>query len=453
MERLILDITAKPTDEIYEHLITPRVELLSRRELAQTAVRRELVAAGASRAVDELSGMLALARTLGVTVAEAQRLSGFARQTLYTAMNAPPADRFLDQDNERLARLLNIAIVAAGAEQTLAQIAAAMNVAPAALLAPARLLDSLELARFSPAGSEVGDAVLAPTKLSTEWLRLHASSRELDDRAPGYTAYLRVAPADVRRIDAVLGDIVGLGEAAVLPASTAPSVMEGPELAVTVRATDQRAALRCAEAIWKEIGDRIGKSAPMRVADLHPPVSAPNASSAVLDGFLAALTSGLGEEIANRIRGERERYDGGEPERVLAGRCLTMAARELRRKLGRADTEPAPTITDGDAAFEEWVAASGHGLTSATPNSAQIRRPLLEALKLAAERLGPFPGGELASFKAPGERPSEPRKVAPSKGDLAEIARLSGTSIAAGEGDDQHLLAVIRAVLDGTRSS
>jgi hypothetical protein len=444
-----LDIHSDPNDDIYSNLITPRVEVLSRRELAQTAVRRELIAAGAGRAIEELSGLLALASTLGVTVGEAQRLTGFARQTLYTTLNADPAGEFSDRDSERLARLLNIAVVAAGSDQTLAQIAAAMNVVPAVLLGPSRLLDNLGLAKLSVGRSEAGDAVLAPTELSGDWLRLYASSRELDDRVPGYAVYLRVTPEEARQIDAVLGDIVGLGEAALLPASTAPSVMEGPELGITVRATDQRGALRGAEAIWKEIGLHIKSETPMRVADLHPPVGVVNAPSKVLDSFTAGLIARLGEEIANRIRGERERYEGGEPERVLAGRCLTMAARELRRELGNQNAGRSPIITDGDSAFEEWVIVDAPGLTSLSRRSAKIRKPLLEALDLAAERLGPVRGGELGSFRAPGERPSEPRKVAPSTEDLAEIARLSGEAIAAGEGDDRHLLAVIGEVLDG----
>ena len=442
-----MDITSDPNDDIYEHLITPRVKILSRRELAETAVRRELVAAGDAHAVDGLDGLLPLARSLGVTVAETQRLSGFARQTLYKVLKAGPASGFGDRDNERLARLLTIAVIGAGAEQTVAGISAAMNVVAAALVEPAKLLDDLGLARFSP-GEE---ARLAPTELAIDWLRLHVSSRELDDRSPGYSVYLRVESTDLRGIDEAVGEIVGLDEAAILPASIAPSVMNGPELALTVRAPDQRTALRAAEALWEEIGNRIGNAAPMQVADLHPPVSAANAPSAVLDGFVAALAPGLGEELANRIRGERERYDGGEPERVLAGRCLTLAARELRRELGREDDERTPTITNGDSAFDEWQIVQSPGLGSLSQRSAAIRRPLLEALSLAAERLGPFRGGELGSFRAPGERASEPREVAPSPEDLAEIARLCGDAIAAGDSEDRHILAIVRMVLGGGR--
>ena len=441
-----MDIRDNPRDDAFANLLTPRVEILNCRELAQAAVRRELVAAGATRRSGELTGLLPLARTLGVTVAEIQRLSGFARQTVYTALNAPPAGGFLERDSERLARLLNIALVAAGHEQTLAELGEALHVKSGALLGPAGLLDRLELAVLT-GDVKVANARLAPTDLTTEWLRLHTSSRELGDRTPGFAVYIGVDPAEVHAIDAEISEIVGLGEAAILPRSTAPTVMASPELALTVRATDQRSALRAAQAIWTTLGERLGRDAPMRVTDIHLPPTAPNAPSAVLDAFLEGLTAGQGEELVNRLRGEREGFDGGEPERVLAARCLTLAARELRRELGRSDADRVPVIDDGDDAFTEWTAASGIGLGSATPKSGKIRKPLLAALQLAAERLGPFRGGELGSFKAPGARPQVVREVAPSEDDLIEIARLSAAAITARVSEEDELIARMRTAL------
>jgi hypothetical protein len=122
-----------------------------------------------------------------------------------------------------------------------------------------------------------------------------------------------------------------------------------------------------------------------------------------------------------------------------------MAARELRSELGNQASDHAPQITNGDAAFEEWWVAVA-GLGSLTSRPVAIRRPLLEALRLAAERLGPYRGGELASFPAPGERPAEPREVAPSPADLVGMGRLCGEAVAAGGGDDRHLLSVMRMV-------
>jgi hypothetical protein len=430
----------------YEHLVRPQVELLSGRELAWRMARCELIAARPSRNLDELGGLLPLARTLGVSVAEAQLLTGFSRQSLYAVINAQPIEAFRDRDTERLARLLNIAIVAAG-EQKLEQIAAAMNVSPGILVAPAQLLATQGLARFRLAGRDGEEAVLAPTELSNEWLRLHASCREVEGRGPGFSVFIRVAPEDVGRIDAAVGDIAGFEVAAIVPGSTAPGVMDGPELVITLRATDQRAALRGAEEIWTEIAARVGGLPALRVTDLRPPAPPPNAASAVLDAFVDALTWKLEEGIDIRIHGEREHYDGRAPERVLAGRCLTLAARELRRELGREPTDRIPAISDGDAAFDEWNVIRSSDCELPDEQFAGIRRPLLAALELAARCLGPFRGGELAAVRA---RPMEPRKtreVAPSEEDLTEMARLCGEAIAAGQGDDRHLLAVTRTLL------
>ena len=412
----------------FRHLVTPRVRDLSGRELATTAIRRELVAAGNPRSTDQLAVLLPLSRSLALTMAEVQRLSGFARQTLYSALEGEPASDFRDEDTERLARLMTIAIVAAGQEQSLETIGGACHVDSAALVAPARLLEREGRVTLAPSRSP-GKAAIAPTPLAAEWLRIHVSSRELDDRAPGFTVYLEVEAAVAHRIDEVAREIVGLDEAAVLPYSTAPSLMRGPELAITIRASDQRSALQAAQAIWDETCRRLGSSAPMRIADLHPPLTGANAPSAVLDAFVDAICVDLDEELKSRVRGKRERFDGGEPERTLAGRCLTVASRGFWRFVGEDEGGNGREISNGDAAFDEFVALNAS--TSASAEADRAREPLIEALRLAGERLGPFRGGELASFKAPGGTPKIVAEVAPSKEDLAQMARLSAASLKA----------------------
>jgi hypothetical protein len=437
-----MDISAEALQ--FRHLVTPQIGHLSGRELAQAAVRHELIAAGYARSAQELTGLLPLARSLRITMAEAQRLTGYARQTLYSVLDAEAVKEVTYRDMERVARLLSIALAATSRELPLAEAGEVTRITPSALVRPAQLLESQGFAELSPHGRPE-KATLAPTELLVEWLRIHASARQLDNRAPGYAVYLKVDPDEMIRIDEVAREIVGLDEAAVLPESTAPSVMEGPELAINIRATDQRSALRTAGSLWNEIRSQLKlEEAPMRVADLHLPPVAPAAPSQVLDAFIVGLSADLDEETANRIRGERERYVGGEAERVLAARCLTYAARQMRRALGREDADRMPTITDGDSAFEELMPVNG--LAGQSPKVERIREPLLAALKLAGERLGPFRGGELAAFKAPGERPKMAREVAPSKDELAEMARLSGIAIAASSSAKEELVALLRAV-------
>lgn len=362
-------------------------------------------------------------------MAEAQRLSGFARQTLYSALEGEPASDFRDSDTERLARLMTIALVAAGQAQSFDAIGRACHVEPAALAAPARLLEREQRATLTSSSSSLGEATVTPTPLAAEWLRIHVSSRELDDRASGFTVYLEVEPADAHRIDEVAREIVGLDEAGVLPYSTAPSIMRGPELAITIRASDQRSALQAAQAIWQETCSRIGTDAPMRIADLHPPLDAANAPSVVLDTLVETICVGLDEDLVSRIRGKRERFDGGEPERTLAGRCLTAASRGFWRLVDEGKGSNGREIASGDAAFDEFVAVSASASDSPEVDSA--RESLMEALRLASERLGPFRGGELASFKAPGGTPRVVPEVAPSKEDLARMARLSALALKA----------------------
>jgi hypothetical protein len=376
-------------------------------------------------------------------MAEVQRLTGYARQTLYSVLDKGVAEEVHDREIERVGRLLGIALAATSRELSLVEAGEVTRIVPSALIRPAQLLQSQGLALLSSPGRPT-KATLAPTELLIEWLRIHASGRQLDNRSPGYAVYLKVDPQEMIRIDEVAREIVGLDEAAVLPRSTAPSVMDGPELAINVRATDQRSALRTAESLWNEIRDRLElEKKPMRVADLHLPPIAPAAPSLVLDAFIAGLSTDLDEEAVNQIQAERERYVGGETERVLAARCLTFAARRMRGALGGEDADRAPTITDGDSAFEELISVTGLGGQS--PKVEAIGKPLLAALKLASERLGPFRGGQLASFKAPGERPKVAREVAPSKEELAEMAKLSGMAIAASSPESGELIGFVRA--------
>jgi hypothetical protein len=432
-------------DKSFELSITPELRSLTGRALATTAVRWELVAAGATGKSAELNFVAPLSRALGLTVAEVQRLSGFARQTIYNALNHR-AERVPDRDSERLARLTTIALVATGRALSLDELGASLGVAPEGLVTAARALDAERVASFRGA-TLAADVMLAPTEVTEQTLRLRATEQQLANRAPGFTVYIALAGGEEIAIDDAAREVVGLAEGAVLPQSVAPSVMSGPELGLSVRATDQRSALRAAARVWDEIRSRAGLApAPMQVMSFHPPTTGATAPSAVLDAFTEALVRELDEEATNRVRGERERYVGGDGERSLAMRCLTEASRQLRRVLGRDDADAWPTIRDGDDAFQEYGPVSG--LANAVGDREAIRRPLEAALRLGAERLGPYRGGELGSFKAPGAAPGVPREVSPSREDLAAIASLAGEALSAGfAADPGSAVNVVRRVM------
>ena len=424
--------------------LTPRTRHLAGRELAQTAARRELIVAGADRSSQVLMLVLPLARVLGISVAEMQRATSYSRQSIYNFLDSDPVRAIPASEAGRVAKILTIALVGAGGPQTVDQLAAALNADPDALGSGVRFLVNHERASAEQASD--GSVTLTANPSAAEWLRLEVSTQEIADRRPGFAVYIAAPPGDLNILAAATKSVVGLDEAAVLDADVAPSVMNGPEVALNVRAGDQRAALREAEAVWIEICERAGIKSNMRVTQVIAPATSPNAASPVLDSFVSALSKGLAPEIVDDLWAERERYPGGDAERRIAARCLTWAARSLRYSLGREDADRVPTIKTGDDAFDEAVPVSGQ--LSLNPALKKVKEPLEKALLLASERLGPFRGGELASFKGPGERPRVVAEVAPSEADLAEIARLSGQALNATNHDGEHFRRVVRAVVD-----
>ena len=58
-----------------------------------------------------------------------------------------------------------------------------------------------------------------------------------------------------------------------------------------------------------------------------------------------------------------------------------------------------------------------------------IQTPAVEAIRLAAERLGPFPGGQLGSFKGPDADPHIVDEVEPTDDDLIQMASTAGKAV------------------------
>jgi hypothetical protein len=76
-------------------------------------------------------------------------------------------------------------------------------------------------------------------------------------------------------------------------------------------------------------------------------------------------------------------------------------------------------------AFVELQAVSGLHLDAEREIG---RRALVEALERATDRLGPLPGGRLATIRPPDGGPAIVEGVAPTLADLIEIARAAGTA-------------------------
>jgi hypothetical protein len=129
------------------------------------------------------------------------------------------------------------------------------------------------------------------------------------------------------------------------------------------------------------------------------------------------------------------------------GRCATMAALALRRIVGNAH-EPRP-IVDGDSAFAELQPA--HGVPVSKQGS-PVKKAAVAALELAADRLGPLPGGRLGSFRAPGQSPRVVNEVRATSSELLEMAQLSGEAVGAAAATGKlDAVAATRRVVSSSR--
>jgi hypothetical protein len=347
-------------------------------------------------------------------------LSGVARQTIY---RQAPHDVEREPPRPQTAIEVLILLAAAGGFASPTHLAA-----PACLSGPLvtavmtdLALDGLSTIRRDDYASLEG----APTERTYQALREHFDDLYLR-RADHYSVYARVPPNHEDEIRRGAAAVLAGHEHDVLPQSVAPSTMVGSELAFVVAAPTTRRALDVARELWRDILDTQGLEyfEPV-ITNVIPPASRPSVPSEVLDTFLESVVD-AGAPNGDGVRQVRGAYPGGTSERELAGRCVTLAALALRRTVGNT-SHPRP-ITDGDAAFAEYEPAHGVPTDKAgTP----VKKAAISALDLAIERLGPFPGGRLASFRAPGQAPNVLTPRRPSHDELVEMARRSGTAVGA----------------------
>jgi hypothetical protein len=263
----------------------------------------------------------------------------------------------------------------------------------------------------------------APTDETYLALREHFDDLYLR-RPDAIAVYVRVPEEIESQVALAAGRVLASEEHVVIAPSSAPSVMEGPELAFKVNAPTIRRALGIARDLWMQILEEAGmESFEPVIANVIPPGSRPIVASTVLDTFMeAAIDAGVANGEA--LREIRSGYSGGTPEAELAARSVTMAATALRRMVGNVN-DPRP-IRDGDSAFAELQPASG---VPVGREATRIKNVTVGALELATDRLGPIAGGRLASFRAPGRSPQIVHEVRPSGADLIDMARLSGEAV------------------------
>jgi hypothetical protein len=411
-----------------ESPLTGFTRSLTPRDLAQEVARRELVVVRAERTAPRLVEAVRLGKAVGLSVAEMERMAGCSRQTIYTALrqlaDAEAPTRRGVMDSATLMRQVLVAVVASEGDVPVAELARRLRVGEDEVLMAGRALDAQRLCNVSRYGSGASARhTIASTPRAEQALSAHFDDLYLS-RVEGFSVYLAVDPVEADAIAAAAAALVSRDEHVLMDARVAPSVMRGPELALVVYAPTSRMAISIARDLWNEIRRHAElPSAAPRVQDVAPPFPQPCGDSAVLDAFVAAITEQAPDFTGDVVR-QRMRYPGGADERTLAGRCLTAAARVLRRTVGQ-QTEPRP-VANADAAWGELAPAVGLRLDA---KRSRVQRATVEALELAAERLGPFRGGEMGAFRAPGTPSWIVEEIHPSAADLERMAVLAGTAV------------------------
>jgi hypothetical protein len=385
-----------------------------------------LVSVKSDRATAPLHEAVRVGRAAGLGIAEMQRMSGYTRPTIYAALRAiddrPPASL----DPTLLTRQVLVVLGSTKGVIPLSEVAHRLRLQPAPVHGALLSLAAQGLCHLGCAtGRDRASLSALATPLGRDTLR--AIFDDLFLRRPdGFSAYLRVDESEQRLIQQAASGAMSHHEHTVIEASVAPSRMTGPELVLSIHAPSSRVALQIAHDIWNEMRERAGL-APVaaRIMDLIPPSPLPCGESAVLDVFAAAVAE-TAPTSATAVMQARMRYAGGSDERALACRCVTAAARVLRRTVGQ-EHDPRP-ISNADAAWGELAPVRGIHVGI---DQAPVKRATQSALEIAADRLGPFRGGELGSHKEPGKPPVVVEEIKPSASDLESMARHAGAAVGA----------------------
>lgn len=166
----------------------------------------------------------------------------------------------------------------------------------------------------------------------------------------------------------------------------------------------------------------------------------------ILGSFVAGVAECLNSSRAEELQVELETSEPPEVgEREMALRCLNAAVEAWRSEIGgKARRQP---IKNAEDAFDEWEFIDP--IVVDTPRE-QVKAAIREALLVAAEALGPFPGGEPAAFRDPAEPPRMLERAEPRPVDLRLIAARSGRTIGLlteeGSADPSAVLQKIAAV-------
>ena len=393
-------------------------------ELAREVARQQLASARNGRAGIPLEDAVVVARAAGIGASEIQRMAGCSRQTVYNLTSDTGRARIAAPSSQRGLEVL-IALRATDGEVSIEDVAARLRVREQDLIPVVSHLRSESLVVSLTAGPLRAQSSIGPTNDGDEVLRDHLDDFVLT-REDTFSVYMHAEPHELAALRHAADILMSRHEHDLIEVSVAPSSLSGPVLAFSVHTSSRRRAIEVACDVWKALRDLCSQHADLppsapRIANVIPPAIPPDAGSSVLDAFCDGIDEAMPDDHASVARA-RKRYAGDADDRELAGRCLTTAARALRHSLGHQG-EPRP-ILHGDAAFDEWQIVSTLHLDSQLET---IQEPLLRALDLATERLGPLAGGRAARLTARGS--AAVPLVEPRLQELEEMANLAGVAL------------------------
>lgn len=224
----------------------------ARRATAYDVVRRELEIAGERRRknepVSELSGLVRLARSIRMQVTRIGAAAGLTRPTVYDVLTGHQPTIF-DPDFERVALLAYLAVNG---------ISAPTGIASELRLERDGVVSTLR--RLATAGLVGEGAVGYGTTMDPVFGISAAGEQALRERVEllrghqveGYAFYIEVSEDERDAIEQAASRLLGRSDFNVLGVHIARA-MRMPELALVIRADDDRDAFAIANEIWNEV--------------------------------------------------------------------------------------------------------------------------------------------------------------------------------------------------------
>jgi hypothetical protein len=363
---------------------------------------------------ERLRTLMKAGKASGLKATELAAASGLSRPSVYETLR-----RDAQGSTEDLGEIVLATLAACGAT-TRSALASLLRVSDVEIAEAVQRLAECNAVKFGAAGydnSSMQEIVILD--LEGEQLLDHRLRRALHGRPEQWVAYLAMNNADAHALAQEAEARFGQHRATLIPEKTARR-MESPELAIGFDVANEIDLFNQAAEAWHSLRDATQLDpAPVRIVAFVAPLGHSEILAAVGRGIVEANPK-IDRAITRAIADSEPSDD----EFTICVRALTEAAWALRRSVEQENRPP--LLSDGEKAFAELQPVASLVLDG--PRE-KIQVALVRALKRAADRLGPFPAGQIGSFRGPDEEPHIVGEVTPSVTDLTKIAEASGQAL------------------------